>query len=157
MGGTGREEGRSAARLFPEDHMPPRRKSTATGSHTRISKAVRAHRNRATISRKRATAKRWRRDVRPRLLRAAAAATESLPWTSRLLELLLEELYVGDRLEDLLGSCVQKLQKRRYPQAIAVALVLRHSWRPDDLDCILTRLGLPLGRHSEVNRHRQRA
>jgi hypothetical protein len=29
-----------------------------------------------------------------------------------------------------------------YPQAVAVALILRHSWHPDDLALILKRLKL---------------
>jgi hypothetical protein len=59
-----------------------------------------------------------------------------------LAELLFEELYVNDGLEELLGARVRGLQKRQYPQAIAMALILRHSWRADDLACILKRLGL---------------
>jgi hypothetical protein len=59
-----------------------------------------------------------------------------------LAELLFDELYVDDSLEELLSARVQELQKRRYPQAIAVALILRHSWRADDLYYILERLGL---------------
>lgn len=57
--------------------------------------------------------------------------------------MLFEELYVDDNLEELLGARVRELQKRRYPQAIAIALVLRHSWQPGNLACILERLGLP--------------
>jgi xanthine dehydrogenase YagT iron-sulfur-binding subunit len=34
---------------------------------------------------------------------------------------------------------------RQYPQAVAVALILRHSWRADDLACILERLGVTNG------------
>ena len=66
-------------------------------------------------------------------------------WSPALVELLFEELYVDDSLEELLGARVRGLQKRQYPQAIAMALVLRHSWLPQDLACILKRLGLPRG------------
>ena len=52
---------------------------------------------------------------------------------------LIEELYVEDELHALLGE-PKDLPRRRYPQAIALALALRHSWRPDDLACILRRL-----------------
>jgi len=58
---------------------------------------------------------------------------------------LLEELYVDDGLEGLLGKSPNELQVRRYPQAVAVALILRHSWRADDLACILARLGVTDG------------
>jgi hypothetical protein len=61
------------------------------------------------------------------------------------MKVLLEELYVDDGLEELLGKPSNKLQTRQYPQAVAVALILRHSWRADDLACILQRLGLTNG------------
>jgi hypothetical protein len=124
--------------------MPARRKSPARALAP-ITTGARSNANRAKslkIGGKRATTKRWRREVLPQILRWAVAATESLPWSSDLLELLFEELYMDDSLEEVLGSRPRELQKRRYPQAIAVALVLRHSWRPEDLACILERLGL---------------
>jgi hypothetical protein len=62
--------------------------------------------------------------------------------SARLLELLIEEMYVDDGIEELLGDCLHDLPKRRYPQAIARALLLRHSWRADDLACLIERLGL---------------
>jgi hypothetical protein len=61
------------------------------------------------------------------------------------MEVLLEELYVDDGLEVLLGTAPDKLGVRQYPQAVAVALILRHSWRADDLACILARLGVTDG------------
>lgn len=61
------------------------------------------------------------------------------------MEVLLEELYVDDGLEGLLGKPPNELQVRQYPQAIAAALILRHSWRADDLACILARLGVTDG------------
>jgi len=62
-----------------------------------------------------------------------------------LMKVLVEELYVDDGLEELLGKAPSRLQVRQYPQAVAVALILRHSWRADDLACILERLGLTNG------------
>ena len=44
------------------------------------------------------------------------------------------------------GRRQAELQVRQYPQAVAVALILRHSWRADDLACILERLGMTNGR-----------
>ena len=61
------------------------------------------------------------------------------------MKVLVEELYVDDGLEELLGKAPSRLQVRQYPQAVAVALILRHSWRADDLACILERLGLTNG------------
>jgi hypothetical protein len=56
------------------------------------------------------------------------------------MEVLLEELYVGEGLEALLGKPAAEFGAREYPHAVAVALILRHSWRADDLACILARL-----------------
>jgi hypothetical protein len=61
------------------------------------------------------------------------------------LELLIEELYIDESIDDLLGAHPRNLPTRRYPEAIAVALILRHSWRADDLACIVERLGLKRG------------
>jgi hypothetical protein len=58
------------------------------------------------------------------------------------LELLIEELYVDESIDHLLGEHPRDLPTRRYPEAIAVALILRHSWRADDLAWIVERLGL---------------
>jgi hypothetical protein len=58
------------------------------------------------------------------------------------MKVLAEELYVDETLEALLGSSLNKLQRRRYPQAVAIALILRHSWRTDDVGSILERLEL---------------
>ena len=61
------------------------------------------------------------------------------------MEVLVEELYADDGLEELLGKSPSELPVRQYPQAVAVALILRHSWRADDLACILARLGVRHG------------
>ena len=89
--------------------------------------------------------KRWRRDARPEALRAAVHRTKGLRWSASLLELLIEELYIDESIEALLGQHPHALPTRRYPEAIAVALILRHSWRADDLACIIERLGLNRG------------
>jgi hypothetical protein len=88
------------------------------------------------------TTKRWRQDVRPGIIEAAVAATESLKWSPGLIQLLLDELYVDDQIEKLLTKPPGKLRSRQYPQAIALALILRHSWRADDLAWIVNTLGL---------------
>jgi hypothetical protein len=87
------------------------------------------------------SARRWRRDTRPRIVSAAVLATKALRWSPSLIEAVLEELYVDDHFEDLLGV-PGALQAPQFPQALAVALILRHSWHPDDLACILKRLAL---------------
>lgn len=89
-----------------------------------------------------ATTTRWRRLARPRLLQTLVSRTESLRWSTALIRALLEELYIDADIEKLLGTPLRKLPQQKYPQAIAVALILRHSWRADDFADILRRLGL---------------
>lgn len=84
---------------------------------------------------------RWRRERRRHDLRALARQFKRLRWSPTLVELLLEELYVTDELSALLAP-VGDLSPGRYPQLVAVALALRHSWRPDDLREIAKRLGV---------------
>jgi hypothetical protein len=59
-----------------------------------------------------------------------------LKWSRSLLLLLLEELYVGDEFDALVGR-PEQLSVAQYPEAIAVAIALRHSWRLDDLERIV--------------------
>jgi hypothetical protein len=86
--------------------------------------------------------RRWRRHVRPEAVRDAVSATKGLRWSRQLINAVLEELYVGDYIEDLLSKAPDDLQVQAYPQALAVALLLRHSWSPDDLVSMIERLGL---------------
>ena len=109
----------SSARAPMEPH-PKRRSSRPTDSATR----------------------RWRRETRPESVRAAVSATKALRWNRPLIEAVLEELYVDDHFEELLGRAPGELRHGQYAQAIAVALILRHSWHPNDLACVLTRLKL---------------
>ena len=92
-----------------------------------------------------AATRRWRRDARPKSIRAAVSATKALRWNRPLIEAVLEELYVDDHFEELLGRAPGDLRAGQYAQAIAVALILRHSWHPDDLACMLKRLKLRVG------------
>lgn len=92
-----------------------------------------------------ATTRRWRRDVRPTAVRAAVSATKALRWNRRLIEAVLDELYVDDHFEELLGLAPGDVRPGQYAQAVAVALLLRHSWHPDDLACMLKRLKLRVG------------
>ena len=92
-----------------------------------------------------AATRRWRREGRHKAIRAAVSATKALRWNGPLIETILEELYVDDHFEELLGRAPGDLRPGQYAQAIAVALILRHSWHPDDLACMLKRLKLRVG------------
>jgi hypothetical protein len=76
------------------------------------------------------------------LVRAAVAATKAVRWNRPLIEAVLEELYVDDHFEELLGTAPGDLRSAQYAQAVALAVILRHSWHPDDLACVLKRLKL---------------
>jgi hypothetical protein len=56
---------------------------------------------------------------------------------------LLSELNVDETFTELVGR-PSGLPTRRYPQAIVVALALRHSWRRDNLIKLAKRLGVKL-------------
>ena len=75
-------------------------------------------------------------------MRLIAHGTKNLTWNRRLLGLLLEELHVDDLFFDLVGP--RGLPTKRYPQAVAIAVALRHSWRPDDLFGIARKVGIRL-------------
>jgi hypothetical protein len=83
----------------------------------------------------------WRQAQRLDALRALAVRTASMRWSPRLLRVLLDELHVDGALTPLIGA-LQSLPSSRFPQAVALAIVLRHSWRPDDFARIAKRLGI---------------
>ena len=87
----------------------------------------------------------WRRHDRLILLESAVAHTQGLPWSFNVFDALAEELHVDDALEELLGQRLRDVALPMYPQAVALALVLRHSWRADDFGYIVRRLGLSGG------------
>lgn len=86
---------------------------------------------------------RWRRDSRADALQLIVARTVAISWSPKLFRLLLEELYPDDSFQELLGDAAD-LSVQQYPQAVAVALALRHSWRPDDLARVARQLGISL-------------
>jgi hypothetical protein len=96
------------------------------------------------------TTAKWRLLDRNNDLRSLIESTTTLRWSADLLELLLQELYVDEEIVQLVGD-LQKLPAGRYPQVIALALALRHSWRPDDLAGIVRRL-----RRSQPQARKQR-
>ena len=121
--------------------MSPHGKSVASGRSpsTRGGKPVHKNRRPGPID---AATRRWRRNTRPKAIRAAVSSTRAVRWSRPLIEAVLEELYVDDDFEELLGRAPGNLRPGQYAQAIAVALILRHSWHPDDLACMLKRLKL---------------
>src|SRR5688572_23829462 len=54
---------------------------------------------------------------RRKVLRALVARTQKTPWSANLVDVLIEELYVGEDFNALLGD-PKRLPRRRYPQAI---------------------------------------
>jgi hypothetical protein len=115
---------------------PVARRRSASG------RTVKPPHNRRSARPADAATRRWRRNTRPKLIRAAVSATTALRWNRPLMQTVLEEMYVDDHFEELLGRAPGDLRPGQYPQAIAVALILRHSWHPDDLACMLKRLKL---------------
>ena len=85
----------------------------------------------------------WRRSVRPRLLRLFAERAATMAWSRALLDVLLDELHTDELFTRLVGSS-RHLPVHRYPQAIALAIASRHSWRPDDLARLARRLRIDL-------------
>ena len=80
-------------------------------------------------------------DPRIAALTRFVANTATINSSRRLIEALVEELHVEDDFQRLLGE-PRRLPKRRYPQAVAVALAIRRSWRRDVFDRFARRLGI---------------
>jgi hypothetical protein len=83
----------------------------------------------------------WRRLTRPVILDDFLDRTRDLRWSRELIDLLLDELHVSDEFDDLIGRVPPSAQVN-YPQLVALALVLRHSWFPEDLARIIAEPGL---------------
>src|SRR5262245_7578548 len=90
-------------------------------------------------------AERWRGELRPYALRLFASRTAKLPWSRALLKLVVRELNPDDLFTDLIGN-LDRVPRHRWPQVVALAIALRHSWRRDGLRKIAT--SLRVGRHS---------
>jgi len=78
----------------------------------------------------------WRRLTRPLILNDFLGRTRDLCWSRELIDLLLDELHVSDEFDDLIGR-VPPSAPVNYPQLVALALILRHSWYPEDLARII--------------------
>ena len=83
----------------------------------------------------------WRRHGRLDDLRALAEGARGLALSRELLHALLEELHVSDDFDVLVGR-VARLPACQFPRLLAIALLLRHSWCPLDLERTAMRLGL---------------
>ncbi len=84
-------------------------------------------------------AERWRKELRPRALRLFAGRTTTLTWSRAVLKLVVGELFPDDLFTELIGN-LDRVPRRRWPQVIAIALALRHSWRRDGLERMARRL-----------------
>jgi len=83
----------------------------------------------------------WRRNDRVDDLWALTHRTYGLDWSRPLLDALLEELHVSDDFDRLVGP-VTHAPASQYPRLLVIALLVRHSWSPADLEGTATRLGL---------------
>jgi hypothetical protein len=94
----------------------------------------------------------WRRELRPRAMRLMAARTRHLAWSRALVSVLLDELQPDDLFAEIVGA-PNRLAPSQFPQAVAIALLLRHSWRQADLTQIARRLGITLRTKALKNIH----
>ena len=100
-------------------------------------------------------AERWRAELRPRAVREFAARATKLQWSRALLKAAIEELYPDDLFAEIVGD-LDRVPRRLWPQVLAVAVALRHSWRRDGLARIASRLRISLATTSSRARsHRQ--
>jgi len=101
----------------------------------------------------RADAERRRREVRARAMWLIAARTRRLAWSRALVSMLLAELHTDDLFDEIVGA-PNRLTPSEFPQAVAIALLLRHSWRQVDLTRIARRLGIRLSTKTIDTTHR---
>jgi hypothetical protein len=102
-----------------------------------------------------ADAERWRRELRPRAMRLMAARTRHLAWSRALMSVLLDELHPDDLFTAIVGP-PNRIKPSRFPQAVAIAILLRHSWRQADFSRIAKRLGIALSTKTLTNTHHHR-
>ena len=85
--------------------------------------------------------RRWITTERPRIIRELAGAAFDATLDRRVFTFLLDELAVDETFAALVGEPTHILE-REYGYALVVALLLRHSWREDDLEHCARRLGI---------------
>ena len=86
----------------------------------------------------------WRRHGRLDDLRTIAEGASGLTLSRGLLHALLEELHISDDFDVLVGP-VARVPASQYPRLLAIALLLRHSWCPQDLSRTAARIALSVG------------
>ncbi len=119
-----------------------RTKSAASGPTADQATQAEAQRQQEEAwAKQRAEQERWRQELRPRAVRLVAERTAKLAWSSMLLRLLLEDIRPDDVFVELLGK-PERISAKRYPQALAVALALRHSWQREEFLTFSKRLGV---------------
>ncbi|MCC7179573.1 MAG: ParB/RepB/Spo0J family partition protein [Acidobacteria bacterium] len=92
-------------------------------------------------AKQRAEQERWRKELRPRAVRLLAERTAKLTWSPMLLRLLLEEIRPDELFREVLGK-PDRIAVKHYPQALAIAVALRHGWQRDGLFVFAKRLGV---------------
>ena len=98
----------------------------------------------------------WFARCRPHALKELSQRAVNAKWNRRLLRLLLQELDADETFAELVGDPA-RIPVRRYAEAVAVALLIRHSWRSDDLASYAEQLGLTIDpRRGQVLHHRSR-
>jgi hypothetical protein len=98
---------------------------------------------------------RWRAELRPNAMRHFAVRAAKLRWSRELLKAAVEELSPDDLFDEIVGD-LDRVPRRLWPQVLAVAVALRHSWRRDGLARIANRLRVSLATTSSRARsHRQ--
>ena len=96
----------------------------------------------AVRAKQRLDVERWREELRPRAIRLFAARTTNLTWSRALLKLVVGELFPDDLFRELVGN-LDRVPPRRWPQVVAIAVALSHSWRRGGLQRIAERLRVP--------------
>src|SRR3989441_5916397 len=86
---------------------------------------------------------RWRAELRPRAMQLFASRAARLTWSRALLQAVVEELYPDDLFAELIGN-LDRVPSRHWPGVMAIAVALRHSWRPDQLTRLARRLRVSL-------------
>jgi hypothetical protein len=99
-------------------------------------------------------AERWRAELRPRAVRAFAARATTLSWSRALLKAAIEELYPDALFTEVVGH-LDRVPRRRWPQVLAVAVALRHSWRRDGLARFASQLRISPKTSSPINSSRR--
>jgi hypothetical protein len=83
-------------------------------------------------------------------VRSLANSVADLRWSSDLLNRLVYELKIEDDFAAVIAGGTE-IPIHRYPQAVAIAIALRHSWRPD----LFARISRELKRIARRQQHRR--